>query len=166
MTNKSDSLRSSRQIRRPGGCHDAELTLHQLTVTLILCQLNQGFPCGGLWVICCVRASTLSCLQVITGRFSEGKTFFFFFQKKAAPWLSAEIDVCQVLRETDAVMCFCVYRRNRITASFIIYPVIVWHYIIHPVLLTLRYRALPASLCPCLPGSGVAAPLARRRRNV
>lgn len=62
----------------------------------------------------------------------------------------------QALRETDTIMCFRVYRRKSITASFIIYPVIVWHYIIHPVLLTLWYRALPASLRPRLPGSGVA----------
>lgn len=36
-------------VDRPRGCRDAKLTLYQLTVTLILCQLNQGFPCGAGW---------------------------------------------------------------------------------------------------------------------
>lgn len=45
VTNKSDSLRDSVicTLDQPRGCHDAKLTLCQLTVTLILCQLNQGF---------------------------------------------------------------------------------------------------------------------------
>lgn len=59
MTNKSDSLRASviLTLDWPGGYHDAKLTLCQLSVTLILCQLNQGFPCtlaGQLWTRACL----------------------------------------------------------------------------------------------------------------
>ncbi|KAM7418000.1 hypothetical protein PAMA_017574 [Pampus argenteus] len=65
------------------------------------------------------------------------------------------VDVHQVLCELirrflSSLPCPPVYWRNRgITASFIIWPVIVWHYIIHPVLLTLWYRAFPDCESPC-----------------
>lgn len=59
MTNKPDSLRASVMLIPdwPRGCRDAKLTLYQLTVALILCQLNQGFPCRacGSAVCACVR---------------------------------------------------------------------------------------------------------------
>lgn len=52
-----------------------------------------------------------------------------------------------------------------ITASFIILPVIVWHYIIHPLLLTLWYQAFALNAssravlcCAVRVGSGVTAP--------
>lgn len=63
MTNESDSLRASCHAYtpdRPGACHDAKLTLYQLTVTLILCQLNQGFsPCRARLVSCVSMCSPL-----------------------------------------------------------------------------------------------------------
>lgn len=53
-------------LDRPGLCYDAKLTLCQLTVTLILCPLNQAFP--PLLVATSVHAPTpLLCLQLIAG---------------------------------------------------------------------------------------------------
>lgn len=65
MTEKSDSLSDcviptvDSGLR---GSYDAKLTLSQLTVTLILCQLNQSFPCrnGGS----AVRVRACACEHV------------------------------------------------------------------------------------------------------
>lgn len=55
-------------LDRSGLCYDAKLTLCQLTVTLILCPLNQGFPPPARPVATSVRAPTpLLCLQLIAG---------------------------------------------------------------------------------------------------
>lgn len=50
-------------IRAPGACHDATLTLYQLTVTLIRCQLNQDFPRrAGSSAVCACVPSCLRCV--------------------------------------------------------------------------------------------------------
>lgn len=70
MTNKDESPRAAVIfiLDWPGACHDAKLTLYQLTLTLILCQLNQGFPRAAWSPVCaCELCCYAWCLQVITG---------------------------------------------------------------------------------------------------
>ena len=56
---------------RPGACHDAKLTLYQLTVTLILCQLNQGFFPVGLSCVCNVLLFVVYKLSLVDSQSSE-----------------------------------------------------------------------------------------------
>lgn len=117
---KGDSLQAPVLLclDRPEGCHDAKLTLYQLTLTLIFCQLNQGFPCGARCSAVCA-CECLCCALVVTGWFA-GRT----------AWICKERHFCLLhVREVswcvpgafwpDGVGRFlsslpCVYTRNQV----------------------------------------------------